>query len=303
MRPCWQPGSSPLRSTPGRTRTCVRLHVREVPLPLGHGGSNSVGPAGVEPAPNRVSDGRLPPRLRPECRAPGGSRTRLSTLAKWCLDRSATGASRTSTARAEGVEPSACGLEPQCSPRSTPLWKPKRAESARDAGRSRTCLISRVAADRLAVRPRRPHSARAGGGTRTHLVRVTKAVPGPSSIAGTLQQPVLVSSQLDRGSEPQSPPEGLATSRSCRSRTLPTRFRRPSARSRETTHSTPCQSRTGQPAFGRPVLGAARQGLDRSQGVRGELNPPPRPSQGRMLACYTTNTIVTRPCNSDQGGT
>lgn len=28
-------------------------------------------------------------------RAPGGSRTRLSTLARWCLDRSATGASRT----------------------------------------------------------------------------------------------------------------------------------------------------------------------------------------------------------------
>jgi hypothetical protein len=38
MRPCWQPGSSPLRSTPGRTRTCARLHVREVPWPLGYGG-------------------------------------------------------------------------------------------------------------------------------------------------------------------------------------------------------------------------------------------------------------------------
>jgi hypothetical protein len=38
MRPCWEPGSSPLRSTPGRTRTCARLHVREVPWPLGYGG-------------------------------------------------------------------------------------------------------------------------------------------------------------------------------------------------------------------------------------------------------------------------
>ena len=38
MRPCWEPGSSPLRSTPGRTRTCARLHVREVPCPLGYGG-------------------------------------------------------------------------------------------------------------------------------------------------------------------------------------------------------------------------------------------------------------------------
>ena len=35
-------------------------------------------------------------------------------------------------------------------------------------------------------------------------------MPGLSSIAGLLQQPVLVSSQLDWGSEPQSPPEGLA---------------------------------------------------------------------------------------------
>ena len=39
MRPCWKPGSSPLRSTPGRTRTCDDcLFVREVPSPLGHGG-------------------------------------------------------------------------------------------------------------------------------------------------------------------------------------------------------------------------------------------------------------------------
>ncbi len=37
MRPCWEPGSSPLRSTPGRTRTCDCLHVKEPPLPLGHG--------------------------------------------------------------------------------------------------------------------------------------------------------------------------------------------------------------------------------------------------------------------------
>ena len=41
------------------------------------------------------------------------------------------------------------------------------------------------------------------------------------------------------------------------------------------------------------MLGAARQGIVNHQGVRGELNPPPRPSQGRMLACYTTNTIPT----------
>lgn len=39
------------------------------------------------------------------------------------------------------------------------------------------------------------------------------------------------------------------------------------------------------------MLEAARQGNKNCQGVRGELNPPPRPSQGRMLASYTTNTI------------
>jgi hypothetical protein len=106
-----------------------------------------VGPAGVEPTSNRVSDGCLAARPRPEssalygtrtrlacstgrsphplrhraCKAPGGSRTRLSTLARWCLDRSATGATGPREARTEGVEPSACGLEPHCSPGSTSL--------------------------------------------------------------------------------------------------------------------------------------------------------------------------------------
>jgi hypothetical protein len=36
----------------------------------------------------------------------------------------------------------------------------------------------------------------------------------------------------------------------------------PALEIRETTPSTPCQGRTGQPAFGGPVLGAARQGID-----------------------------------------
>src|SRR5207248_9542342 len=72
----------------------------------------------------------------------------------------------------------------------------------------------RVAADRRSRPVRRLQQTRAGGGTRTHFVRVTRAVPGPSSIAGLFKQPVLVSSQLDRSSEPRSPPEGLARSRS-----------------------------------------------------------------------------------------
>src|SRR5262249_15161782 len=68
----------------------------------------------------------------------------------------------------------------------------------------------RVAADRRSRPVRRHSQARAGGGTRTHFLRFTRAVPGLSSIAGLFEQPVLVSSQLDRGSEPPSPPEGLA---------------------------------------------------------------------------------------------
>jgi hypothetical protein len=43
MRPRWNPGSSPLRSTPGRTRTCDRPDVNRVPSPLGHGSKKAPG--------------------------------------------------------------------------------------------------------------------------------------------------------------------------------------------------------------------------------------------------------------------
>ncbi len=67
-------------------------------------------------------------------RVSGGSRTRLSTSARWCLGCSATD----TRARAEGVEPSAPVLEAGCSPRSTPL-------SASGRGRTRTCKGLRLA--------------------------------------------------------------------------------------------------------------------------------------------------------------
>jgi hypothetical protein len=107
-----------------------------------------------------------------------------------------------------GVEPVAFAFSARRSDHLsyTGISKRRRQES--------NLLDRRVAADRLAVRPRRHQPARAGGGTRTHFVRVRRAVPGPSSIAGLGEQPGLVSSQLDRGSEPQSPPEGLASRRS-----------------------------------------------------------------------------------------
>jgi hypothetical protein len=76
MKPCWN---------------------RSSPFP------SQVGPAGVEPASYRVSDGCLAAR----------SPARFS-------------------ARTEGIEPSACGLEPHCSPRSTSLF-------LSCPGRIRTC--------------------------------------------------------------------------------------------------------------------------------------------------------------------
>jgi hypothetical protein len=130
----------------------------------------------------------------------GGSRTRLSTLARWCLGCSATD----TLARTEGVEPSASGLEPDCSPGSTSL------SITSCPGRTRTCTppvnnrphnrscfgtitvpAAGVEPAASAVSARRSHHLsytgslfRASGGTRTHFVRLTRAVPGPSSIAG-----------------------------------------------------------------------------------------------------------------------
>ena len=106
----------------------------------------------------------------------------------------------------EGVEPSSAGCKPTVFPLDdTPRIEPvapvgvEPAASAFSARRSHrlsytgmnkrrrqesNLLDSRVAADRLAVRPRRHRESKAGGGTRTHLVRITRAVPGLSSIAG-----------------------------------------------------------------------------------------------------------------------
>src|SRR5262249_55229789 len=117
---------------------------------------------------------------------------------------------------AAGVEPAAFSFSGR---RSYRLSYTGRNQRRRQESNLRQ---GRVAADRRSRPVRRLQQARAGGGTRTHLVRVTRAVPGPSSIAGLFKQPVLVSSQLDRGSEPRSPPEGLARSRSRASGGAPT---------------------------------------------------------------------------------
>src|SRR2546423_168337 len=54
----------------------------------------------------------------------------------------------------------------------------------RDAGRSRTCLIVGLQPTAWPSGPGVFVILRASGGTRTHCVRLTRAVPGLSSIAG-----------------------------------------------------------------------------------------------------------------------
>ncbi len=141
----------------------------------------------------------------------------------------------------------------------------------------------RVAADRLAIQPRRRERTRAGGGTRTHLVRVTRAVPVLSSSAGLLQQPVLVSSQLDRGSKPQSPPEGLANSRSCRSRTRLPAFVEPALEAARQ----PAVPHARVELASQPSEGRCLEPQDRAQWPGRELNPHARwaqPFEGRVSA-------------------
>lgn len=140
--------STPQISTLGTTRTCDRLLVSEPPLPLGHEGSKS-GRQESNLPPNRVSDGCLAARPRPEMSALYGTRTRLACSTgrsphplRHRACKSAWRESnplvhlggvvpgplghrrvRNTKARAQGVEPTASGLEPHCSPRSTSLAK------------------------------------------------------------------------------------------------------------------------------------------------------------------------------------
>ena len=83
MRPCWNPGSSPLRK-------------------------RSAPPAGLEPAIHRVSDGCLAARLRPERKRP----VRESNPSH-LLDRQAV-----TPASSQGKEERLAGVEPTC-----PAWR------------------------------------------------------------------------------------------------------------------------------------------------------------------------------------
>jgi hypothetical protein len=155
-RPETTPSTVPSAITPTRTRTWIACLEDKHDLPFHHRGNNSlqwprldlnqrpspcqgdehsaaprdrhfleigpagIGPAGVEPASHRVSGGCLAARSTARTEHTVGVEPTLSSVAGWCLVP--IGHVRVvDPARMEGFEPSACGLEPHYSPRSTPL--------------------------------------------------------------------------------------------------------------------------------------------------------------------------------------
>ena len=154
------------------------------------------------------------------------------------------------------------------------------------------------------------------------MIRATSAAPGPSSIAGLSEQPVLVSSQLDRGSEPPSPAEGLArrTSRASggtRTRTRPftggvldlssytgargwpagvepaqPRFTAGSRCQFEFGHSASTRNRTRNSAFAEPR--DVPFTIEASTVPRPGVEPGPAPSEGAMMSLSPPGQRVTR---------
>ena len=108
-----------------------------------------------------------------------GSGWRCGAEAQWVACDYRQSPHRNRSVPAAGVEPAASAFSARRSHHLsyTGIGQSRRWES--------NLLDSRVAADRLAVRPRRHvHYQGAGGGTPTHLFRVARAVLGQSSIAG-----------------------------------------------------------------------------------------------------------------------
>jgi hypothetical protein len=165
---------------------------------------------------------------------------------------------------AAGVEPAASAFSARRSHHLsyTGMSKRRRQES--------NLLRCRVAADRLAVRPRRHQGTRAGGGTRTHFVRITRAVPGLSSLAGLLL-PVRMSSQLDRGSELAA---GLEPARA------PFQERHSTNRVAPAQEGGRRESNPHNPGS-QPGLAAA---LSSATVLQPGIEPGTRPSQGRVMS-------------------
>src|SRR5262245_19745156 len=206
------PGSTPLsNSGRNRTRTCKGLRLARLPtgchracwlaLP------NQAVPAGLEPATVWLTASRTTVVLRDS----KAKRTEQESNLNEAGTRLTQGPMTSAPGRTPTLSGSSGGWGRASGLRvfSAALLPPELHRNEQETLVGVEPTSCDFADRRLASRPQDQN--RAGGGTRTHFVRVTRAVPGPSSIAGIFfEQPVLVSSQLDRGSEPPSPAEGLA---------------------------------------------------------------------------------------------
>ena len=151
----------------------------------------------------------------------------------------------------------------------------------RDAGRSRTCFQSGCSRP-----PGRPapasSSVRASGGTRTHFVRVTRAVPGRSSIAGALGWPVGVEPTHRRFTAGSRCRFGFGHSASARIRTRTSDFADPrDVRFTTEAFSTPARSRTWTCSFGRSRDGSVSPPRQTVPGVG--VEPTPAGSEPAVL--------------------
>ncbi|SRR5579884_3325162 len=208
---------------------------------------------------------------------------------------------------AAGVEPAASAFSARRSHHLsyTGINQRRRQES--------NLLRCRVAADRLAVRPRRHTERRKEEECSSCLF--TSFIPHPSSLPRSRRWDSNPLGPLYEGGA--RPVEHRRPGRSqcwCRASSTEVQSLRPLPRAWPTIGCAGVEP--AQPGFVDPALESARQPAVpharveranqpsegqclnpqdrvafRTRVFGGELNPPPRPSQGRMLADYTTNTI------------
>ena len=160
--------STPQISTPGRTRTCDRLHVREVPLPLGHGGVRNCRLQIADCKMRNAFESAICNLQSAMIRA-GRSRTCLPPRIRRLPGRSAT---------ARSAAP-CTGLEPVSPARQTGRHTRCVTGQARVSGGSRTRLSTLAGGASAAARPRNTVSK--GGRSRTLCVRGWKPHCSPRS--------------------------------------------------------------------------------------------------------------------------
>ena len=172
-----------------RTRTCKGFRLARFPsgchracwLALPY----QAVPAGLEPAPVWLTASRTTVVLRDSKAKRTEQESNLNEAGARLLQGPMTGAPASDAnpvqaVPAAGVEPAASAFSARRSHHLSYTGMSKRRRQESNLLDSRCC-------SRPPGRPAPAIRTRAGGGTRTHFVRVTRAVPGPSSIAGTLR--------------------------------------------------------------------------------------------------------------------